>query len=342
MVKVGIAGYGFMGRFHHAAYAKVDAGKVVAVFDVNLDACQAAQTAGNIGTAQADLSGVALFDDYDAFLGKVDVVDICTPTPFHVELSSRAFKAGRHVLLEKPMALTLEECDAMIAGARAAGVTFMVAHCVRFWPGYDTLIAAARDGRWGRLLAAHFTRLSGSAFWSPWFLAEARSGGAVLDLLVHDFDMCRALGGLPDTVDAVGSIDGLGTDTGVNYASAVIRSPGAQAPQLSVTGGWLPSPKFPFSMGYLAEFQKATLSFQSGRTAPLVIYEGDAEPRDAALPEGDGYEAEIRYFLSVLGGVAERCLPEDARDAVAIGLAARASVRTGRPAIPARPRDTSS
>lgn len=334
MRRIGIAGFGFMGRFHLAAHRKAGQGRVAAVFDVDPKAFEAAATAGNIGTAAADLTGATLFGDYDEFLAAVDVVDICTPTPFHLDLVLRACAARKHVLLEKPMALSTADCDAMIAAAAGAGVTFMVAHCVRFWPGYDTLIDATRDGRYGRLLTAAFHRISGNAFWSQWFLAEDKSGGTVIDMLVHDFDLCRLLGGMPETVDAAGSRDRLGAGTGVNYVHALLRSK-ADGPVFAVHGGWIPSGKFPFNMSYLAQFEEATLSFDSGREKPLVVYPDKGEAFTPDLPSHDGYEGEVRYFLSVLGGVPSRCMPEESRDAVAIGLAARESVRKGAPVRPA-------
>ncbi len=331
MARVGIAGYGFMGRFHHAAYAKTKAGDVVAVFDVNPEAFAAEATEGNIGVAQADLTGVRQFSEYDALLKEVDVVDICTPTPFHLEMVMQAFAAGKHVLLEKPMALSLKECEEMLAAAASAGTTFMVAHCVRFWPGYDVLLEAAGDGRWGPLRSVTFTRIGGCAFWSPWFMSEEKSGGAVLDLMVHDFDICRVLGGMPEAVDATGSVDGLGPGSGVNYADVVIRPSVKDAPALSVLGGWLPSESFPFAMRYLAQFQDATLRFASDAEHPLILYTKTADPEPIELSPGDGYEAEVSYFLSVLGSRPDRCPPEESRDTVAIALAAKESVLTGKP-----------
>ena len=329
MTTVGIAGYGFMGRYHHTAYGKLREATVGAVYDVNAAAFAASQTVGNIGTAEADLSGVEQFTDYDAFLEAVDVVDICTPTPFHLDMVTRAFSAGKHVLLEKPMALTLKECDAMLAAAEAAGVTFMVAHCVRFWPGCDVLIEAARDGRYGTFRSATFTRIGGCSFWSPWFLAEEKSGGAVVDLLIHDLDLCRVLGGKPAQVEASGTVDVLGPGTGVNYATVNLRFPGG--PALAVVGGWMPSETFPFAMRYIAQFDEATLSFGSDQEAPLMLYPRRGDPEPVAVRPGDGYEAEVRYFMSVLGGRPERCLPSESRDSVAIALAARESVKTGAP-----------
>ncbi len=329
MLNVGIAGYGFMGRFHHAGYEKAEGGRVTAVFDVNPKAFEANETAGNIGVASADKKNTEFFTDYDAFIKAVDVVDICTPTPYHLPLVTRAFEAGRHVLLEKPMALTLEECGTIIALAEKAGTTFMVAHCVRFWPGYDVLQEAAKTGRYGRLCSVTFNRVGGCSFWSPWFLDETKSGGAVLDIMIHDFDMCRVLGGMPEKVTAVGSHDVLGKGSGVNYVNAQLLYNDPEAPALSVIGGWMTSETFPFTMTFDAQFEDAAMRFGGDPEKPLVIYPRKGEPETPVLAPGDGYEAEVNYFLSVIGKKPERCMPAESRDSVAIALAAKESILTG-------------
>jgi hypothetical protein len=96
----------------------------------------------------------------------------------------------------------------------------------------------------------------------------------------------------------------------------------------------MPSERFPFAMRYLAQFEEATLSFGSDQEQPLLCYARRGEPEPIALPPGDGYEAEVSYFLSVLGGTPERCRPEESRDTVAIALAAKQSILTGKPVDP--------
>ncbi len=333
MAVVGIAGYGFMGKFHHAAYRAVAPDALKAVYDVNPQAFSTGTT-GNIGTAEVDLSGVQTFTDYDDFLKSVEVVDICAPTPFHREMAIKALEAGKHVLLEKPMALTLEDCRAILTAARSAGTTFMVAHCVRFWPGCDTLIEAAKDGRWGKLLGVVFTRVSGCAFWSPWFADESKSGGAVVDLLIHDFDLCRVLGGMPRSVTATGTVDGLGPGSGVNAATVLLEPEKPDGPSLAVTGGWFPSENYPFAMRFTAQFEAGVLQFASDKPEVVMWYPRKGEGQKIEVPQTDGYQEEIKYFLSILGGKPDRCLPEESRDAVAVALAAREAVRAGKPVTP--------
>jgi hypothetical protein len=84
-------------------------------------------------------------------------------------------------------------------------------------------------------------------------------------------------------------------------------------------------------MRYVAQFQEATLRFASDAGDPLVRYPKTGDAETVELPAGDGYEAEVHYFLSVLERRPDRCPPEESRDAVAIALAAKESIRSGTP-----------
>ena len=138
----------------------------------------------------AALCGADAIDDLYAPLERsdVDVVDICLPTPLHREAAERAFAAGKHVLLEKPIALTLEDAEAIVAAAERAGRLLVVGLVLRFWPEYVELRRIAASGELGRPLAASAQRLSPPPGWNDWMIDPARSGGVCVDLMVHDFD----------------------------------------------------------------------------------------------------------------------------------------------------------
>jgi predicted dehydrogenase len=95
--------------------------------------------------AVAESVGAELTEDLLAPLRdpEVDAVDICLPTPLHRELTEAALAAGKHVLLEKPIALTLEDADAIVAAAERSGRLFMVGLVLRFWPEYVELQRAS-------------------------------------------------------------------------------------------------------------------------------------------------------------------------------------------------------
>ena len=153
MLRFGVIGLGFMGRTHLATLALHPQAQVVAVHDVLPErlAGPLAPGGGNIavGGRSWDESVVRRCASLDELLGDeaIDAVVVATPSDLHAELSCRALSAGKHVLCEKPMALTLEDCDRMLAAARAAGRVLMIGHCIRFWGEYAAATAVGRTGR---------------------------------------------------------------------------------------------------------------------------------------------------------------------------------------------------
>ena len=136
----------------------------------------------------------------------IDLVDVCLPTALHHDVVLRALDAGKHVLVEKPIALGLDEADRMIARAGEAGRTLMVAHVLKFFPEFAFLKQAIDDGRYGRLLGLHLKRVISKPLWGEdnWFGDYERTGAAGIDLHIHDTDYLRYLFGMPDSVHADG------------------------------------------------------------------------------------------------------------------------------------------
>jgi predicted dehydrogenase len=195
MISVAIVGGGFMGQTHAGAWsAQAGHARVVAVSSRSHE--RAARVAA--------LCGAEATDDLYAPLERpdVDVVDICLPTPQHREAAERAFAAGKHVLLEKPIALTLADADAIVAAAERAGKLLVVGLVLRFWPEYVELRRIAASGELGRPLAASAQRLSPPPAWNDWMIDPERSGGVCVDLMVHDFDTLTAVLGPPRRVFA--------------------------------------------------------------------------------------------------------------------------------------------
>lgn len=332
MKRIGITGFGFMGQFHYRAYQEIPGAKVAALFDFDPKVFDRAPIQGNIASGELEgLKEVPKFSDLDRFLAQdLDVIDICVPTFLHREIAERALGSGRAVLCEKPMALSLADCDAMIAASKKGGKLLMIAQCVRFWPGCDLLLAAARSGAYGRPLSATLRRIGGAPAWSGWFLDEKKSGGGILDCLVHDFDFARAAFGMPAEVTARGNAGELGPDSGVSYCRVDLSYPHGPA-CVTIEGGWMVGPGYPFSMAAYFQFQEATLAFGVEPGAQLAIYHRDGRKEIPALKEGQGYVWELRYFLECLveGKNPDRCPPQESRDAIAMALAARDSVLSG-------------
>ena len=152
----------------------------------------------------AETVGAEATTDLDAVLRdpEVDAVDVCLPTPAHREATEQALRAGKHVFLEKPIALTLEDADAILRAAEASGRLFMVGLVLRFWPEYVELQRRVDAGDLGRITAVATRRLSPPADWAAWLGDPTQSGGTAVDLLVHDFDQMNWLFGKPISVFA--------------------------------------------------------------------------------------------------------------------------------------------
>lgn len=335
MINVAVIGLGFMGVTHIKAYRKVAGARVAAICDAfKLPADGViASVAGNVADPDPvtlDMTQVQATKDYREVLAnpEIQAVDICLPTAQHVEVATAALRAGKHVVCEKPLARTSAQCAEILAAAREAKGFFMPAMCMRFWPGWAWLRPAIADGRYGRVLAARFRRVSGPPGWSKGtYFKGSDSGGALLDLHIHDTDFIQFLFGRPKRVFSrglsrfSGAIDHVVTQYDVEGGAAV-----------SAEGSWLMSEGFGFSMGYTVNFERATADFESGRGAEaLKVFEDGKGASVVPVPEGDGYIGELGHFIeSIAAGRAPSLVtPADGAGAVAICEAEEKSVLTG-------------
>jgi predicted dehydrogenase len=313
---IGIVGFGFMGRTHARAYRDAAgtgrANRLVAIAERDRARVAAASTAGNLGDAEGappfDPRETAVVEGSEELLASpaVDAVSVCTPTDTHVELALAALRAGKHVLVEKPVALRAREVERLAEAARASGKVCMPAMCMRFWPGWRWLHQAIERGSYGQVRSAVFRRLAAPPAWSSEFYRdESRSGGALFDLHVHDADFVRWLFGAPSAVHATGS------PAHVTASYRFEHGP----PHVVAEGGWDHTGGFPFHMGYTVVFEQATAEYAFGRPAPLVLHH-EGKQRALPLEEGTGYDGEIRHFLDCCAG---RAAPEATLDE-AVGL----------------------
>src|SRR5438105_3349949 len=172
MVRIGIVGVGFMGMIHFLAAQKLKGAKVTAIHtrDKKKLAGDWRGIQGNFGPAgtMMDLGKIQRFDDLDELLADpdIDLVDICTPTHLHPPMVMAALKAGKHVLVEKAIALETKDADAMVKAAHKAGKLLMVAHVLPFMPEFAYAAEAVRGGAHGKLRGAHFKRVISKPDWS--------------------------------------------------------------------------------------------------------------------------------------------------------------------------------
>ncbi len=321
-LRIAVLGLGFMGTTHLKALAGIAGARIAAVCSddpLRLEG-DLTHVRGNTGGpgGSLDLSGVAKYREIDAVLadGSIDAVDLCLPTDLHTPVALQALRAGKHVLVEKPIALSSRDAGEMADAAERHGRVLMAAHVLRFWPEYRALHNAVQTGPHGALRSAEFRRRCAAPSWGGWLQDPGRSGGATLDLLIHDVDMCLHLLGMPQTVRATGFTGAHGLDC----IDAVLEWSGGE--RATISGGWQHPGEFPFTMEFTATFERATLDYSSA-SRPLTLYPR-AEPAHAPpLPAADGYRDELQYFIDCCasGRAPELCLPRDS--AAAVRLAER-------------------
>lgn len=177
-MKVAVIGVGSMGRNHARVYSELAEAELVAVSDA--DSKQAESI--------AEKFGAHAYTDYHELLEKEkpDAVSIAVPTVLHEEVGIAALEAGAHVLMEKPIAATVEEGQRLIAKAQSLGRQLMVGHIVRFNPAIQALKQKLAAGELGRIFQV-FCRRAGP------FPARIRDVGVVVDLAPHDVDLMRFL-----------------------------------------------------------------------------------------------------------------------------------------------------
>lgn len=325
-MNIAILGAGAMGKTHARAFAKLPDVSIVGVSSRSL--VKARELAEQVG-AQATMDDMALVHD-----PRVDAVSITLPTHLHKKFTVAALNAGKHVLLEKPFGLTRADCDAMIRAWKASKRVLMVAHVLRFWSEYTALVELVQSGMLGKPRTATAARLSTRPRWATWFRDPRLSGGAVMDLMIHDFDILNLIFGAPQKIYARGRKSSRGA---WDHVLATIEYRGGSA---FVEGSVMMPARFPFTMKLEVECERGRVEYAFRAGGARVEEQGDSSLRvftdDAvsflSAPPGDAYETQVAYFVDCLraGRMPEHGTPHHARRAVVLSLAARASLEKGR------------
>lgn len=315
-----------MARTHLEAFASVPDAEVVTVVSRNAERGRELAAAHNASwTSSLD----AMLDS-----DEVDAVDLCVPTDLHVTMAGAALESGKHVLVEKPIALDLDGADRLIATAERTGRILMVGMVLRFWPEYRRLLAMTRDGALGDIQSLTAYRLSAPPAWNEWMAQDERSGGVVVDLMIHDIDVALAVAGPVREVSAVAAADRRHVHARLVHQSGAVTSLEAShaMPQ-----------SYPFSCGYrvLGTGGAARYDFQVGEAIGAGnLGTADSVPGMLVVPSGgtatnlqveqaDPFASELTDFIV---SVAEerapaQCTPTQARSALAVALAINETMR---------------
>ncbi|WP_338554837.1 Gfo/Idh/MocA family oxidoreductase [Paenibacillus sp. KS-LC4] len=202
-IRIGIIGAGAIGKVHMETFQKVgaEAAIVTAVTDAYLPLAE--QRAAEFGITTIHKSPQALLEDQE-----LDAVIIGVPNQFHAPLAIEALKQGKHVLLEKPMAIDAEAARTIYEASQAAGKVLMMAHQMR-WLGINRAIKArVENGDLGSIynVKTGWFRKKGIPGWGSWFTRKDQAGGGpLIDIGVHMLDLSLYLMGNPRPVSVYGS-----------------------------------------------------------------------------------------------------------------------------------------
>jgi scyllo-inositol 2-dehydrogenase (NAD+) len=330
-VQIGLIGAGRMGATlaHHLVFS-VEAADLVAIADLNREAAEALARRCQVDRVYEDHADLLARDD-------VDAVVIATPTKTHVEMIKVAAAAGKHIFVEKPLALTLAGCDEAIAAAESAGVKLQVGFMRRFDPAYLDAKQRIEAGEIGTPVM--FKSTGRDPFRTGLeFARRENSGGLILDMGVHDFDCARWLMGselqrvhseggclvFPELAE-VGDID-----------NAVIN--------LHFTNGAVGNIDLSRNAVYGYDIRTEVMGSEGSlwigdlKQTPLLVLNRSGVTHDtlAHFPErfAGAYAAEMRAFADAVSGDQPPSISGlDARAATAIGVAATLSLDEGRPVL---------
>jgi predicted dehydrogenase len=339
MVRIGIVGVGFMGMIHYLAARKLKGAQVSAICsrDAKKLAGDWRSIRGNFGPPgqMMDLGAIKKYDRLEKLLAdpEIDLVDICNPTHLHPETAIQALKAGKHVLVEKCIALETRDADSMVEAAAKAGKLLMVAHVLPFFPEFAYAAEAIRGQRFGKLQGAHFKRVISKPDWSAEIADASKTGGPAIDLHIHDTHFIGLVCGVPQGVFSTGVLEG---DAVQYLTTQYLYNEGG--PCVSCSSGALAQKGRPFVHGYEIYLERATLVYESG-TTPLTVLHPDSRAEQPKFEGGDDATAAFTTEIqAAVDGVVSGTLPDLlsgklARDALVMCHRECESVRTGKPVM---------
>jgi UDP-N-acetylglucosamine 3-dehydrogenase len=317
-MRIGILGAGWTGSVHARVYSQMTDVEIAGI--VGRREPKVKERADSLGVPGLTDPWKLLDDD------TVDAIDVCYPTYIHRDYVVAALQRRKHVFCETPIALSLEEVDAMIAAVRSSGKVALVASVMRFVDAYVYVHDAVKSGELGRPLVAYAYRAGPR--WPG--RSSADFGELVIEPMIHDFDYLNWLLGKPAAVSATGHFGPTGE---VDHAFVSLEYDGMCG---QVEGSHLVPASYPFStsLRVLCEEGALETSYRFIGDSPGNVtnrYPKVGSPEALDIPNQDPYLAECRYFVDCVSGKADPALlhVETARDGLQAALAAKESLQRG-------------
>ena len=343
MVRIGIIGISFMGMIHYYATRRVSGGEVIAICTRDQKKLDGDWTSiqGNFGPRGGieDLSHLRKYNRIEDLLADPDIhmVDICLPTHLHKPISINALKAGKHVLVEKPISIHLDDANEMVQVGQESGRYFMVAQVLPFFAEFAYAKKAVESGEYGRLLGGHFKRVISKPTWSADFADLEKSGGPGIDLHIHDTHFIQLLCGVPDAVFSQGK---LADGNFVQYLTTqyIYKD---RAFSISCASGAVSQEGRAFSHGFEIYLETATLLYDFATldgepvtSTPLTLLSADGEVHNPDLGEADSIDAFTQEIQCAVDAINQGHEPTalsgvGARDALLLCYKEAESVKQG-------------
>lgn len=312
MLKIGLIGCGGVGAIHAKCWLDMsDRVRLVAIADSDISRAQ----------AFADECSARVYADGMALIAQeeLDVVDICLPTFLHADYIIRAMSRVKNVIVEKPVCLTEEETQRLISAQKETGAFVQVAHVVRFNKSYRYLKELVESGRYGKIVAGNFFRISPRPTWMRGHDDPDKTGTMTVDLHIHDADFVRWLmGAEPDSVDVRAVRDSSGI---VQHIWSCYQYGGAL---LCTEGSWDYPAGLPFAPSYRVRLEHAAVVLNDAGVLTVYLEDGTilSPDAEASLQKEElginvfsrrDYLVELQYFIDAIAsgtGISEVSLQE--------------------------------
>ncbi len=334
-----VIGCGLISRFHIGAIEEIDDAFLAGVYDQNLEAAE--KTAAEHGARCYGSFEEALSDR------AVDVVCICTPSFLHASMACSAVEAGKSVLVEKPLALRLEDCDRLIGLAAQKGVQVGTVSQLRFAPAISKVKKAMQDGTLGRLTRADlymkYYRSQEYYDQGGWRgTVEKDGGGALMNQGIHGVDLLRYLAGPVKSIYALSATRVHDIEVEDTLTAAVSFCNGALGVIEASTGDWPGAPRrleLNGEYGVIILEEDRIVKWEVEGEKGFALYEqNEAQTeshRDPGKIDASGHVCQIQNFISALRGETELLVDgQEGRKALELILSAYASAETGRAVVP--------
>lgn len=327
-LKIAVVGVGYIAKAHLAGLAQCENLELAAIVTRNAE----------VAKAESERLGVPCYPSITELCANcdVDIIDICTPTYVHEQMILEATACGKHIICEKPLTFTMESVARIREAVEKAGVYFMVAQVLRFWPEYMHVKELYDAGKFGEIKTCHAERICELPKWNAWFRDNSLSGGAIYDLMLHDYDFVQYMFGDVESVFATGAKNPHGS---WNHVLANIRFKSGVG--CVVEGSEEAFGHFPFTMGLRIFGEEMILDFKlhaghnidEPATSEMYSYTRDGDPTlHDAIPQSDPFGNELSYFAECIleKKHVEKCTLDSVEKTIRLVLAIKESLETGK------------